>query len=656
MYTSFYQLDSKPFENIPDPSFLWLGGKYEEALSILRTGIQKDNGFLLLTGDDGTGKTTLVNGLTEALEADVNWTVISDPSLEKIDFYNAISKGFGIEKQFTSKVQFLIQFSHFLHKADDENKKVLLLVDDCHLLSQEMLEELRLLSNIEKAEKKLINIYYIGRTEFTDVLDLPKNRALRQRISLTPELAPLSFNETDEYIRHRLKVAGGGGTLFSAKAVQVIHDYSEGVPERINIICDRALTDGSVLGENTIDHLMVEESVQKLNLPLHPSHADFENLSANQEEIDSFEEEFIPNTMQVQGTVSGFNIEDDDNRFRWLKYGLGITVVLAAGIYFWFSSLQPLEMNQVDTVVAEQTPVVKEPPQINSSPAVAMLEETRSGMDEEKAAELKTAILESAYKNSAGPEDAGIKEKREEERPGSTREVAQAVPEQIINVASQAEVQEEESQTTEVDALTAVTATEPVISLQEQPEDQQVRTKVEIEPIVVLGTDESGEGAAALKRAPAEEKSADVDVLAQDAAGEVTRIVVDAARQKIQIPHIEPLEPRKLRLGLQANSLQLTILAKKEFEKFTRTLKKYPKATVLVKGYVSSQNNSPENIKLSEERAKNVQNLLIAEGVDVEQVKVAGMGNQEPIATNATRAGRTKNRRVEIHVISDGVE
>ena len=208
MYKSFYKLDRKPFEVLPDNSFLWLGDHQKEALSTLRYGVLDNKGFLLLTGEAGGGKTSLVKALTKSFDSDVVWAVIDDPTLERIDFYNEIARNFGIDKKFTSKVQFLIQFSHFLHKADDDNKKVLLLVDECHLLSQEMLEELRLLSNIEKADSKLINIFFVGEQSFNELIGQPKNRAVRQRLTLTIELPRLTAGETEDYINHRLQLAG----------------------------------------------------------------------------------------------------------------------------------------------------------------------------------------------------------------------------------------------------------------------------------------------------------------------------------------------------------------------------------------------------------------------------------------------------------------
>ncbi|EKD36848.1 MAG: ExeA2, partial [uncultured bacterium] len=253
MYTSFYNMDSRPFETHLDPSFLWPGEKHNEALTVLRDGIRENKGFLLLTGDAGVGKTMLINVLTATLGLDVAWAVIGDPSLSRLDFYNAIIRGFKIDRECTSKVQFLLQFSNFLHKAHDENKKVLLLIDNCHLLSQDLLEELRLLANIEKEEEKLIHIVFVGRREFHDMLVQPINRAVRQCLTLEVELAALTLNETEDYIRHRLNIAGADEKMFTAKAIRIIHRGAGGIPRLINKICNCAMVAGSVQGKPTLD-------------------------------------------------------------------------------------------------------------------------------------------------------------------------------------------------------------------------------------------------------------------------------------------------------------------------------------------------------------------------------------------------------------------
>ena len=267
MYTTFYNLNNKPFALSPDPSFLWLGENQQKAFSCLLPGIVERKGFFLLTGAAGSGKTTLLTTLTQELTADVLCGVIVDPGLERIDFYNAIARGFGLEKQFTSKVQFLVHFSHFLHKAEERQKKVLLVVDNCHRLRQEMLEEIRLLASIEKDDVQLMNIIFAGLPEFSDILEKPKNRAVRQRLICRAVLPSLDVDETADYIRHRLKIAGTGEELFTPPAVQAVHRLSQGIPRWINIICDRALQSGSVQAKHNINDKMIESCIQDIDLP-----------------------------------------------------------------------------------------------------------------------------------------------------------------------------------------------------------------------------------------------------------------------------------------------------------------------------------------------------------------------------------------------------
>ncbi len=620
MYTSFYNVASKPFENNPDPSFLWLGEKHKESLAALHYGILNTSGFLLLTGDAGTGKTTLINALTQSLDKDVEWAVIADPRQERIDFYNTIARGFGIEKQFTSKVQFLIQFSHFLHKADDEGKKVVLVVDDCHKLSQEMFEELRLLSNIEKAETKLINMYFVGQREFNDMLLEPKNRAVRQRLTLKSELSPLNVNETEDYIRHRLKVAGRVERLFAAKAIQLIQVCSEGVPKQINTICEHALVAGCVQGRQAIDRKSIEECIQKLNLPVKSEQVNSESLSGGQDDPDSFKKKSLPDTAQASSAVSGLNIEKDEKRGSWLKYGLGLLGVMVASTFFWFSSQQSMEDDPVNTVVVSQVSEVHDASPASASPAVTMLEENQSEINEKQTAELKTAILTEAYR---GTEKSVTEE-------GLTADGAR---EEVVLTSSQ----------TPESALDVDRQRELALIKREimETELEQVAHSGEKEiPKVGTSSPEKITGdLVVLKKGP--EKIIKTAVENELATGPVELVV--------------RLTPRKMILGLQPNSLKLTNTANGEFRAFAKKLKKYPRAMVLVKGFVSSQSNSPQNIELSRQRAMSVQKLLIAKGIDAEQIEVIGLGNQEPIGDNTTRDGRRKNRRVEIIVIRDGL-
>jgi general secretion pathway protein A len=270
MYRAYYDLKIKPFQISSDPAFLWLGEKHKEALATLRYGILDNKGFLLLTGDVGTGKTTLINTLKASLGQDVICTAVPDPSLDKLDFYNYVARGFGFDQEITSKGRFLLGFSKFLHTAHDDNKKVLLIIDEAQLLTQALLEEIRLLSNVELAETKLLNIFFIGQNEFNEVLSRPQNRAVRQRLTLNYNLEPLSLSETDDYIRHRLNVAGTTERLFEEEAVREIYNASRGFPRRINVLCDHALLTGYVQDKRLMDVAIIRECIRELDIPVKP--------------------------------------------------------------------------------------------------------------------------------------------------------------------------------------------------------------------------------------------------------------------------------------------------------------------------------------------------------------------------------------------------
>ncbi len=265
MYLSYYSLDKKPFQLNTDPKFLWLGEKHKEALATLKYGVIDQKGFLLVSGDVGTGKTTLINALLESVEEDTLVANITDPALDLIEFFNFVALSFNIPKKFDCKIDFIVYFSQFLKKVYSENRSVLLIIDEVHRLSKDVLEHIRLLSNIELPEEKLINIFFVGQNEINQTLALPECRALRQRISLVYQIEPLSENETLAYIKHRLKVAGTEKNIFTQNAVQEIYHFSKGYPRLINTICDHALLTGYVRELIKITPDVIIECAQQFN-------------------------------------------------------------------------------------------------------------------------------------------------------------------------------------------------------------------------------------------------------------------------------------------------------------------------------------------------------------------------------------------------------
>ena len=226
MYLEHYGLKLKPFNISPDPHFLWLGERHREALATLEYGIQEDKGFLLLTGDVGTGKTVLINRLIKHLDIKVIVATIPDPGLSLIDFYNILADGFKMGRTFTQKGDFLIHFKKFLIKAHGEQKNVLLIIDEAQRLDHDLLDEVRVLSNIDLEGRKLINIFLVGQTELKKMLLEERNRPFRQRISVNYNIEPLNEKDTVSFIEHRLKIAGAARRYFTADAMHEIHVFS----------------------------------------------------------------------------------------------------------------------------------------------------------------------------------------------------------------------------------------------------------------------------------------------------------------------------------------------------------------------------------------------------------------------------------------------
>lgn len=266
MYLSHYNLIEKPFEITPDPSFLWLSEKHKEGWAALEYGICENKGFLLLTGDIGTGKTVLINYLIKSTEVRSVIATIPDPDLESLDFFNILSAEFQMNRQFDSKGKFLVEFKDFLHQNYGSDRKVLLIIDEAQRLNSELLGQIRALSNIEMANRKLINIFFVGQSEFVNMLREERNEAVRKRITVSYHLDPFSESETEQYILHRLNVAGADGMIFTHEAICEIYSFTCGYPRLINIICDNALLAGYSKELSMIDVGIIIECEKDLHI------------------------------------------------------------------------------------------------------------------------------------------------------------------------------------------------------------------------------------------------------------------------------------------------------------------------------------------------------------------------------------------------------
>jgi len=268
MYLQHYELLRSPFEMTPDPAFLYLGEAHREGLATLVDGVRARKGFVLLTGEVGTGKTTLLHALLAQLDSTTTAAFLFNPRLDPLDFFRVLFDEYGIEERCTTKAEYLLALNRFLISRLRQGLPTLLIVDEAQNLSAEMLEEIRLLSNLETPTSKLIQIMLVGQPELNEMLARPDLRQLRQRIVLRHHLRPFDEKETVSYIEERLRLAGyTGAGLFDRAALREVYEVTEGIPRLLNIVCDGALLLGFSRDLPVIGRNEVREVAQDLALP-----------------------------------------------------------------------------------------------------------------------------------------------------------------------------------------------------------------------------------------------------------------------------------------------------------------------------------------------------------------------------------------------------
>lgn len=262
MYEKFYGLAERPFDLTPNPRFMYLSRRHLEALSVVHYGISGRKGITLLVGEAGTGKTTVVRSVIESLAKDGSRCVyLNNPALTRGEFYEFLAARFGMPRDTAgSKARFLLSFERLLVERNQNGERIALVIDEAQSLSFELLEEIRLLANLETATDKLLPVVMAGQPELADKLDNKDLRQLKQRVALRADLGPFVVEETAAYIAGRIRKAGGDPvTIFSREAILAVHKRSQGIPRTISVVCDNAMLSGFAGGERPIGQATVEE-------------------------------------------------------------------------------------------------------------------------------------------------------------------------------------------------------------------------------------------------------------------------------------------------------------------------------------------------------------------------------------------------------------
>jgi general secretion pathway protein A len=553
MYNDHFSLSLKPFQITADPKFLWQGEKHKEALAILKYGIIENRGFLLLTGEVGTGKTVLINSLKTILDKNTLVANLKDPDLDCLDFYNVLADEFRIKQTFTTKGQFLIYFRKFLLYCHKNSRPVLLIIDESQRLSHELMEGIRTLSNIELHDQKLINIFFVGQQEFNNILMTPENRALSQRVTVRYHIDALDETETGDYIRHRLKVAGTQKEIFSQPAVSEVFKISRGLPRLINIICDHALLTAFILDDDKVDEKIVEECAEELRIPTHAPKAEAASFRVGggppleAESLDSAGGVNPVGSSGVGNSAPEYRAIHPDElrslrRSRWLSNLAAIIVIIGILTYLIDRYTGYLELN----------------PGNGSSNTH---DNRRSSLPETQPSE------------PVGPAGRG-----------------QTASSSVDGAANASVIRD---------------------SLSTAPAKQGT-------PNQTKGVQNNG-NAAALTTAP-----------------------------KTKTVEVDPFMGNKILVSFTISSNEIDTSSYTILDKIAGYLVHYPEKGINVYGYTDNQGPEKFNQRMSLFRANVVKSYLIGKGVYPDKVVTFAMGGANPIASNNSPAGRSKNRRVEI--------
>jgi general secretion pathway protein A len=291
MYNKFFGLKESPFNVNPDPRYLYLTQDIQEALACLIYGIQTRKGFVLLTGEVGTGKTTVLNKLLEwCRQEQISTSFMFNPRLSELEFFDFMMADFGIACDSTMKSRTLMKLNEWLLGQYQSGRRAVLIVDEAQNLSPEMLEEIRLLTNLETSTAKLLQIVLAGQPELEEKVNASELRQLRQRITLWAKTRPLTLLETHGYIKERLRIAGGTGEeIFGPDAIEAVHRHAGGIPRITNLLCEHALITAFVEHSKAVSAKIVEEVAQDFDFqepkaanggghPVLVDHPSFQNL------------------------------------------------------------------------------------------------------------------------------------------------------------------------------------------------------------------------------------------------------------------------------------------------------------------------------------------------------------------------------------------
>jgi general secretion pathway protein A len=611
MYLPYYGLKKPPFSISPDPNFLWLSPKHARAFSALKYGILEEKGFLALLGEIGTGKTVLIKSLINEIDIPAIIVTIPDPDMDALDFFNFLAEEAQMNKEFSAKGEFLIHFKQFLLNACGSDKKVLLIVDEAQRLNFELLEQIRLLSNIEMTDKKLLNIFFVGQTEFDIMLKDERSKATQQRIAVRSRLEPLDEKETAIYIGHRLKVAGAAREIFNFDAIQEIYKLSNGIPRIINIICDNALMVGYGYDLGTIDKDAISAYKKELEIPeeTEPERKDVET-EIKEIETTIMEKPKLIQLSQKKSNPNSARPQPKEEADRKAPSYVKNLIILVFFLVFGFTGYYIYDSKT----------------------------KTPTRWSAQDIAPKKDFGLSQIDPKGIGPKNGDQIENQ------TDNQLPTVVPRQAV-VGNQANEKESSTKSVNQDG----TINEELFA-RTLPEDTDIAESVKEKETEIKSKNAEN---------PPENQPGEQPILAKQS---VMDLIEDANPDKKfeksseNAPLLKDLSilNGKILVYFSYDSLALSQQSMETLRIIVDIISKYPRSNITIEGYADSKGDFLYNEELSQARADVVKTYFNNRGISLSRITAQGMGSQNPIGNNETLEGRQKNRRAEIIIEMEG--
>ena len=623
MYKTFYKLKKNPFQLSSDESFIWFNEEQKKALESLKGGIIKKAGFFLVTGGVGTGKTTFVSTLIKRLGDDVIHASVLDPRLRSLDLLYYIAGSYDLGDTITSRETFHAAFTSFLNAARSDHKRVLLVIDEAHLLDQKSVNEIKRLSDLPVERHSALSIVLVGHTDCNDLIETPENSDLKRQLVFSYTLQPLDLDETTSYIKHQFLVSGAEAEIFDRSALQEIHRASGGFPRQINVICDYCLKDGYEAEKKVISNKEVSATISERSLLVDNT---TENYSKDADTLLS--DDYIPSDILFESfdryeqepmslpDESDLPEEPEDKRSLQKIILATVSIFFIAAVAF---TLRNFTLTKTDAVL-------EQPPQENEAASIP--------------------VPPSEPKPTESSIDSG--------KP--TEQAAETVPSMSASklpVASPAE----ENRGSSPPEPTTITAFEAPLPTPVEPSENMEFTEPPpmsegVPPIEIVD----------LQFPPSLPQEADIpaedsfsDPPEQGTENLQTNISISSrkdepARMVEKLERQAPAELLVIQFG--KDSTELTGINDELIAQYLEYLKDYPEAIVIVAGHSDSWGEADYNLSISKIRAQSVADYLLQQGVTESQIMVRAYGEDQPIASNDTSGGRELNRRVEVSIFS----